>query len=79
LQERGMPAHVLIQKSAVEFLRPIDGEFTAVAVLPGDREVEGTLEMLREKRRGRLGVESQVLAGETVAAVHSGVYVAILR
>ncbi len=55
LQERGMPAHVLIQKSGVEFLRPIDGEFVAVAILPGDGEVEGFLEALRGEAKGAAG------------------------
>jgi thioesterase domain-containing protein len=79
LQERGVAAHVLIQKSTMEFVRPIDTDFVAVATLPAETEVKAFLDAVQHKRRGRMTVESTVLSGETVAATHVGIYVAILH
>ena len=77
LRERGAAAHLLIQKSSIDFLRPIDTDLTASATLPGPAEIDAFLETLLSKRRSRLALESRVLSNDTLAATHSGLYVAI--
>ncbi len=78
LRDRGIAAHLLIQKSTTDFLRPIDTDLISTATLPAESDVEEFLAALKHKRRGRLTIESSVFANETLAATHSGVFVAIL-
>ena len=78
IKDRGISTRVLIQKSATDFRRPIDGPMTATAGLPGEEAVAEFVATLEKKRKARMTVESQVLCGQAVAAVHVGVYVAIV-
>jgi len=77
-QERGISTRVVIQKSTTDYLRPIDTEITSTASLPNPAAIEEFLEMLKQKRRARLTLNSQVLSGKTLAATHTGIYVALL-
>jgi thioesterase domain-containing protein len=77
LRDRSIPAHLLIQKSAIDFLRPIDTALIATASLPAASELDVFLATLQQKRRSRLTMESRILAKDTLAATHTGLYVAI--
>jgi thioesterase domain-containing protein len=77
-QERGLSTRILIQKSAIEFLRPVDADLVATACCPPPADLEAMVDTLRRKRRARMTIESQVLSGKTVAATQSGVYVALI-
>ena len=77
LRDRSIPAHLLIQKSAIDFLRPIDTTFTATATLPAPAELDAFLTTLQQKRRSRITMDSRILANDTLAATHTGLYVAI--
>lgn len=78
LKERGISNRLLIQKSAVEFLRPIDAELTATACVPEEPALTEFLEMLKRKRRARLTLNTQVLCRHMLAASHTGLYVAMV-
>ena len=78
LRDRDVRAHILIQKSAIEFLRPIDTDLTASATLPRPETLNPFLQGLQQKRRGRVTLESRVLAKDALSATHTGLYVAIL-
>jgi len=77
LRDRDIDAHILIQKSAIEFLRPIDTDLTATASLPPVAELDAFIKILHHKRRSRLSIDSRILANDTLAATHTGLYVAI--
>jgi thioesterase domain-containing protein len=77
LRDRSIAAHLLIQKSAIDFLRPIDTSLTATATLPAASDLQTFLDTLQQKRRSRLTMESRILANQTLAATHTGLYVAI--
>jgi thioesterase domain-containing protein len=77
-QERSISTRILIQKSSIEFLRPIDDQLIATACCPPPRELEEMIDTLRRKRRARMTITSQVLSGTTLAATQSGLYVAML-
>ncbi|MGN6369567.1 MAG: YiiD C-terminal domain-containing protein [Phycisphaerae bacterium] len=77
LRDRAIPAHLLIQKTAIDFLRPINSSLTATATLPPPTELDPFLLTLQQKRRGRITVESRILSEDTLAATHAGLYVAI--
>jgi thioesterase domain-containing protein len=78
LQEREISTRILIQKSATDFLRPVDTDLTAIAALPMAEAIEEFVETLKRKRRSRMTLESQILSGRSLAATHSGLYVAMI-
>jgi len=77
-QERAFSTRILIQKSTIEFLRPVDDRLVATACCPPPAELEEMLETMKRKRRARMTIESRVLSGKTLAATQSGVYVAMV-
>lgn len=78
LEERKISNRLLIQKSATDYLRPIDSDFTATACLPEPAALAEFLETLQRRRRARLTLGSQVHCNRLLAATHSGLYVAML-
>ena len=77
LRDRALLAHILIQKSALDFVRPIDTTFTAIATLPAAAELDAFLTTLQQKRRSRITMDSRILTKDMLAATHTGLYVAI--
>lgn len=77
LRERGVSNRLLIQRSEVDFVRPMDADLTARATLPEGGEVEAFLEAVERRRKGRVRVLSEVLSGGVVGARHVGVFIAI--
>lgn len=77
-QERSLSTRILIQKSSIEFLRPIDDRLVATACCPPPAELADLLDTLQRKRRARMTIESKVLSGQTLAATQSGIFVAML-
>jgi len=78
LEDRKIPSRILIQKSATDFLRPIETALTATASLPAAEPLAEFLAALVKKRKGRITLTSEVLTQKTPAATHTGLYVAIL-
>ena len=77
-QERAFSTRILIQKSTIEFLRPVDDRLVATACCPPPAELEEMLDTIKRKRRARMTIDSKILSGKTLAATHSGIYVAML-
>jgi thioesterase domain-containing protein len=78
LRERQISNRLLITKSEIEYLRPIDAEMAATARLPAEKDLQEFLEKIQRKRRARLALESQVSCKGLLAAKHSGQYFAML-
>ena len=78
LRDRNISTRILIQKSAVEYHRPVDDDLVCTATFPGGAVLEEFLETMRRKRRARVTVESLVICRKMLAATHSGVFVAML-
>ena len=78
LEERRISHRLLIQKSSIDYLRPIDAEMTATACLPEEAVLAEFLDLLLRKRRARLTLHTQVLCRRMLAATHTGLYVAML-
>jgi thioesterase domain-containing protein len=78
LQERRISHRLLIQKSTIDYLRPIDADMTATACVPEAGELAEFLETLLHKRRARLTLHSQVQCRRMLAATQTGLYVAML-
>jgi thioesterase domain-containing protein len=78
LRDRQISTRILIQKSTVEYLLPIDAEFSASATCPTPAALEEFFLVLQKKRRSRMALTSQVLSRHMVAATHTGLYVAMV-
>ncbi len=69
---------IVIQKSEIEFLRPVEADFTAECPFPDDGLWTPFYSSLQRKRRGRITLESTVKVNGQVAAVIKGTFVAKL-
>ncbi|MCA9006393.1 MAG: YiiD C-terminal domain-containing protein [Planctomycetaceae bacterium] len=69
---------IVIQKSEIEFLRPIEADFTAECPLPDESVWSLFHNSLQRKRRGRIALESTVKVNGQTAAVINGTFVAKL-
>lgn len=77
LRDRGVEARVVIQRSELDFLDPVDGDFTATAALPPAIEWERFLATLKRHRRARVDVRSILRGPSGVGGEHVGTYVAV--
>jgi thioesterase domain-containing protein len=75
LLELGMSCRVVIQKSEMDFLLPVDGDFEAVARKPESWET--FVKTLQRRGKARLELSSDILLADKVVAKHQGIYVAI--
>lgn len=76
LRERGIDARLVIQRSALEFTAPVDGDFTATAVLPPDAPWSRFLATLARHRSARVTVTSTIACASGEGGRHEGTYVA---
>lgn len=75
LREAGLPCRVVIQKSEMDFLLPVDADFEAVAKKP--ETWEDFVKTLQRRGKARLELPSIILSNDKVVAKHIGVYVAV--
>jgi thioesterase domain-containing protein len=78
LRERGLEARVVIQRTALDFLEPVDGPFTASASLPPAEEWERFVATLGRHRRARVAVPASLRFASGIGGEHVGTYVAVL-
>jgi thioesterase domain-containing protein len=76
LDESGLEGKIVIQESAIEYLRPISFNFAAHACLPDAAQVQRFLETLRRKRRARLELAATIEEDGALAVRFRGRYVA---
>lgn len=67
---------IVIQKSEMEFLRPIESDFLAECPYPDEPSWEQFYSGLQRKGRARIELESRVTRDDEVAAVIKGTFVA---
>ena len=77
LRERGIPAHVVLQDSAVHYVRPVTGDFTARCLPPEEPAVDRLVDALARRGRGRIELHAIVSDGEGDAVTFRGRYVAL--
>jgi len=77
-RERSISNRILIQESTTKFLRPIDTDIVATACCPAPVALDEFLQTLARKRKSRISLESSVYSGTTLAATHTGLFVAML-
>jgi thioesterase domain-containing protein len=77
LREQGIRSRLVIQKSTVDFLDPIERDFRAIATLPPAEEWEKFLRTLQKFGRARITVLSRIESSAGTGGRHEGVYVAV--
>lgn len=76
LRDHGIAARVIIQRSSFEFVAPVDGDFSATAMLPPAQAWHRFLATLARHHRARVSVSSSVACASAVGGRHEGIYVA---
>lgn len=69
--------HLVIQRNSLEYLKPIDGYFTATACLGEGADWERFEQMLSVRGRGRISIEASVDYGGVQCAQFIGEFVAL--
>ncbi len=79
LQRRLPASSLVLQNSAIDYLRPMGTDFRAQAGLAPGADWELFQRTLERRGRARIAAIAQLLAGEEVAAQFSGEFVALLE
>jgi thioesterase domain-containing protein len=74
LRDAEQPGVVLIQDSAIRYLRPVTTDFTATAELAPEK-IERLLDMIRRRGRGRITIAATVSDQSGPAVTFTGRYV----
>ncbi|QDU50919.1 YiiD C-terminal domain-containing protein [Gimesia panareensis] len=67
---------IVIQKSEIDFLRPIEADFSGECLLPTESDWEPFLTCLERKGRARIELQPQVTVNGKTAATIKGLFVA---
>jgi len=78
LMELNNDARLVIQDSHTSYIRPIAGDIRAECRCDKPETWENFAKMLAEKGRARVSLRSEMYAGDEIAAVHDGLYVAVV-
>lgn len=77
LREHGVHSHVVIQDSAVHYVRPVRGDFTARCKGPSATAIERLVNAVKKKGRGRLELDVMISDEGGDAVKFHGRYVAL--
>lgn len=77
LRARGLTSRIVIQRSAMEYLLPIGGEFEAFCPTPPSRSWQRLVDGVARRGRGRITLEVELFAAGEIVATFSGAYVVI--
>ncbi|MDH5543896.1 MAG: thioesterase domain-containing protein [Nitrospinota bacterium] len=76
IKENDLQASVVITKSETGFMKPIDGEISAVCTVDIN-EINLLIEKFSRNGRAKINLSSKIYSGETVAATFTGTYAAL--
>jgi len=68
LEDRQLEGEVVIQRSQVEFLRPVEEDLVAVALAPDRDKLESFVDQLTQRGKGRLGMTALIPGVENLAS-----------
>jgi len=77
LRRAGHEGHVVLQDSSIQYLRPIEMDFTARCLPAEDIEIERLLAGLTRHRRGRVVLGVEIRTEATLVATFRGRFVAL--
>ena len=73
----GLEAHIVIQRSRMEYLEPAAGTVDVVSVAPGEEAWRRFADTVRRKGKGRVRLEAEMHAGGQVVGRFEGSFVAL--
>ncbi len=77
LKARGLSIHVLIKNGHTKYMRPVDGDFTAVCRAPSDADWQRFLRVLGSGRpQAQISLQASIAVGGEVACQFEGEFVA---
>ena len=74
----GLDAHIVIQRSSMEYLEPAAAEVEAECVAPPDDEWERLARTVRRRGKGRIELTTQLRASGELIGSFSGAFVALV-
>lgn len=77
LRHAGVRARLVIQRNAMNYEEPIDGDFTALCEQPDEAEWQRFLTMLERRGRGRITMRARLIYQARAAASFEGDFVAL--
>ena len=77
LRAAGIRSRIVIQRSSVEYLRPLHGDFEAFCPEPDADRWRRFLAGLSRRGRARIVLQSEIYGGGEVAGTFEGAYVAM--
>ena len=79
LNEAGFVCRLVIQRNEMEYLQPIDGDFTARCAAVSTARLAKLIDTLRRRGKARLRLKADLLVGEQVVGRFAGDYVAVTQ
>lgn len=79
LRAWGLRAHVVVMKTEIEYLLPVEGDFSATCSLEDEQVWEDFYHRLTRKNKARLKLEGTVHIKGEIAARFSALYVAMME
>lgn len=76
IKEIDTNAHIVLQKSNINYLAPINNDFVAECILSDEGDKRNFLEMYNERKKSKLNLNVSCYDGQTLAAEFQGQYVA---
>lgn len=76
LFQRGYKAHIILKSSVTDYMKPVQGDFTAECKAPPEAEIEAFFKAFEKKGRARIHLESKIVTAAGAACVLRGEFVA---
>ena len=77
LRPLALHQQIVIQRNAVEYLKPIQEAFCAICPSPPEAEWQRLVAMLTRRSKGRITLTADLVSGGVRAGTFEGVYVAL--
>ena len=79
LKENGIVGQIVIQKSAIDYILPVEHDFCATSTITDITQFERFIRVLRRKGRARIGLNVNILENSRAAVVFNGTYAVYTR
>lgn len=76
LDNKNIKCHVVIKSGHMKYIRPIDGDYTAVCASPPAEDFERFLLTLERKKKSQIKLRSEIKLNSEVACIFEGDFVA---